>query len=132
MKRCYKCGNVKPRTEFNKDSSKHDGLHGRCKACATAYKRARRLANPEKTRAERKAYRDRHPERNRHDGQRQQSARAAVMRAVRSGEMERGPCEICGAGHAQAHHEDYSRKLDVVWLCPVHHQALHHGHYSLL
>jgi hypothetical protein len=37
----------------------------------------------------------------------------------------RPPCEVCGALSAEAHHKDYSRPLDVVWLCRKHHMELH-------
>lgn len=33
MKRCYKCGETKPLSEFNKDRTKPDGLQGLCKKC---------------------------------------------------------------------------------------------------
>jgi len=38
------------------------------------------------------------------------------------------PCEICGCEKSEAHHDDYSRPLDVRWLCRVHH-LMHHGNY---
>ena len=49
-KRCYKCGEVKPRSEFYKDRSRSDGLDPRCKSCTKAHKAAWRKANPEKHR----------------------------------------------------------------------------------
>lgn len=52
------------------------------------------------------------------------SAKRAVMTEVRSGRLVRQPCEICGAA-AQAHHDDYSKPLDVIWLCPNHHGERH-------
>jgi len=54
-------------------------------------------------------------------------ARAAVYRAVRSGRLERQPCEVCGVETAQAHHDDYSNPLGVRWLCRKHHRAVHTG-----
>jgi len=39
--------------------------------------------------------------------------------------LERQPCEVCGARPAEAHHDDYSRPLEVRWLCKRHH-AEHH------
>lgn len=55
-----------------------------------------------------------------------QSAHEQVYRAVRSGALKRLPCERCGATHCvHGHHEDYSRPLDVRWLCPKCH-ARHH------
>lgn len=53
------------------------------------------------------------------------AARAAVHHAIRDGKLERQACEICGATPAHAHHEDYSRALDVRWLCPECHRAEH-------
>jgi hypothetical protein len=50
-------------------------------------------------------------------------ARGKVNRAVYYGELVRQPCEVCGATEGvEAHHEDYSKPLDVNWLCPTHHK----------
>jgi hypothetical protein len=35
------------------------------------------------------------------------------------------PCEVCGALPTHAHHDDYSRPLEVRWLCPLHHRQEH-------
>lgn len=43
---------------------------------------------------------------------------------IRRGKIERKPCVIC-SNVAQAHHEDYNKPLDVVWLCTDHHILLH-------
>jgi hypothetical protein len=51
-------------------------------------------------------------------------ARTAVSNALKSGLLARKPCEICGEP-AQAHHEDYSRPLDVRWRCFEHHLNEH-------
>lgn len=53
-------------------------------------------------------------------------ARNAVLALIHRGEMQRGSCEVCGQPDAQAHHDDYSRPLDVRWLCDTHHRQ-HHG-----
>ena len=52
-------------------------------------------------------------------------ARAKVQYALQRGLLVRLSCQICGQQKAQAHHEDYSRPLDVIWLCPQHHAQLH-------
>jgi len=52
-------------------------------------------------------------------------AHAAVLRAIKTGRLIRQPCEKCGKEKAVAHHEDYSKPLDVVWLCGSHHTARH-------
>jgi ribosomal protein S27AE len=35
------------------------------------------------------------------------------------------PCEVCGNLKAQAHHDDYSKPLQVRWLCQKHHTEHH-------
>jgi len=37
MKRCGKCGQWKPKSEFNKDKNRKDGLQNRCKQCQAEY-----------------------------------------------------------------------------------------------
>lgn len=34
---------------------------------------------------------------------------------------------ICGNDNAEAHHEDYSKQLDVLWLCHKCHMRHHVG-----
>lgn len=43
-------------------------------------------------------------------------ARTAVSNALRDGRLRRSPCR-CGARRVQAHHADYSKPLEVEWLC---------------
>lgn len=52
-----------------------------------------------------------------------------VKRARRSGKLIPKDCEHCGVKEkVQAHHEDYSKPLEVIWLCiPCHHRV----HYPL-
>lgn len=57
-------------------------------------------------------------------------ARELVRRAIKAGRLVRQPCERCGVPHAQAHHEDYSKPLDVRWLCLPCHRAEHVAHPS--
>ena len=53
------------------------------------------------------------------------AARTAVHNAVRDGRLKREPCKVCGSRRVQGHHEDYSKPLDVVWLCFRHHMETH-------
>lgn len=48
-----------------------------------------------------------------------------VNYAILSGKIKRGNCEICGAENAQAHHCDYNKPLEVMWLCSKHHGEWH-------
>ena len=53
------------------------------------------------------------------------AAHIACGNAIRDGRLTRQPCEVCGEAKAQAHHCDYSRPLDVRWLCTAHHAEWH-------
>lgn len=52
---------------------------------------------------------------------RKESSRGQFRYAVRKGQIEREPCEVCGA-EAEGHHDDYTKPLEVRWLCKEHHK----------
>lgn len=52
-------------------------------------------------------------------------AQTAVSNAVRDGRLFKQPCEFCGDDEVHAHHRDYTKPLEVVWLCPKCHHRLH-------
>lgn len=54
-------------------------------------------------------------------------ARNVLYAAVRDKKLLPQPCFVCG-DKAEAHHTDYSRPLDVVWLCDQHHKQVHAQH----
>lgn len=49
-----------------------------------------------------------------------------VQEALRSDRLRKGPCEACGSLKVQGHHEDYSKPLEVRWLCHKHHVDQHY------
>jgi hypothetical protein len=51
-----------------------------------------------------------------------------VASALNNGSLVRQPCEVCGRKYAVAHHDDYSKPLDVRWLCLSHHRQHHVKH----
>lgn len=54
------------------------------------------------------------------------TAHQAIQTAIRNGSLVRQPCEICGTmERVHAHHDDYSKPLDVKWLCHTHHMEHH-------
>lgn len=55
----------------------------------------------------------------------QARAHTMVTKAIRDGRLTRQPCEVCGAGKVDAHHDDYDKPLEVRWLCRLHHHHLH-------
>lgn len=137
MKTCAGCNATKPLSEFYEAPRSSDGRFGKCKECVKAAVRANRakrldyyhaydrarFQRPERKAQAREAQRRmraRYPEK--------YAARDAVNNGIRDGRIQRQPCEICGDAKAQAHHEDYSRPLDVRWLCFKHHREVAHGH----
>ena len=53
-------------------------------------------------------------------------ARSYVAVYLKRGKISRQPCEECGSTiRLEAHHEDYSKPLEIRWLCRVHHLELH-------
>lgn len=53
-------------------------------------------------------------------------AQRMAYKALWAGEIERKPCRVCGTwNRLHMHHEDYSKPLDIVWLCQFHHQQRH-------
>jgi ribosomal protein S27AE len=53
-------------------------------------------------------------------------ARKRVEYHVKVGNIKKEPCARCGITKSvQAHHEDYSKPLDVIWLCAKDHKARH-------
>jgi len=48
------------------------------------------------------------------------SVRKKVYTALRNGKLVKQPCH-CGNVKVEAHHEDYSKPLEVKWLCKQHH-----------
>ncbi len=130
MKRCFKCLVVKPLSEFYRHKNMRDGHLNKCIDCALADVKKYRLGNLDRIRAydrkrgarqtheSTKAYRAKYPERYR--------ANNMLNNHLRAGNMSRKPCEVCGSEEKiHGHHDDYSKPLDVRWLCPVHHKAVH-------
>ena len=48
-----------------------------------------------------------------------------VNHAIRTGKLFKMPCVKCGEVVAEAHHPDYTKPLNVIWLCRKHHKELH-------
>ena len=46
-------------------------------------------------------------------------------KAVQDGIIKKLPCKICKNKKVEAHHEDYTKPLEVVWLCRKHHCEIH-------
>lgn len=133
-KACRKCGESKPIDDFYTHSRMADGHLNFCKECVKARVTKHRGENLEVVQAyDRARYQEpgRHAralnnaKRTRENNPEKVRARSAVHVAVRDGRLKREPCKVCGSRRVQGHHEDYSKPLDVVWLCFRHHMETH-------
>ena len=52
-------------------------------------------------------------------------AHRLTYEAISSGRLKRLPCEVCGKEKTDAHHDDYSKPLEVRFLCRKHHLEFH-------
>ena len=74
--------------------------------------------NPERCSAINRRVAAKHPER--------ATAYTAVHCALAKGMLIRPTaCRVCGDKNPQAHHADYTKPLDVEWLCPLCHNTVH-------
>lgn len=84
---------------------------------AAAYQRSWNAKNPKLVRKAVDDWRARNPLK--------AAAHFAVMYALKGGHIQRSPCTVCGSEKVQAHHHDYSKPLEVEWLCSLHHSVAH-------
>lgn len=129
MKRCFKCGESKQLSEFYKHSQMADGHVNKCKTCNKADVIANRLAKLEyyreydRGRGNRQSLED--LQRYRAENPKKYAAHSAVGYAVKSGKLIPKNCEVCNSVETHAHHCDYDKPLDVMWLCAAHHKEWH-------
>ena len=136
-KTCFKCGAVKDIEDFYKHPQMGDGHFGKCKECTKKDARERNILKNDYVRAydkarfwqpSRVALRKILSAREKNERPERYRARYALSNAVRDGRIVKSRvCEICGATDIKTHghHYDYSRPLDVIWLCVVCHQQIH-------
>ena len=149
MKICFKCNELKPLNEYYKHKKMSDGHLNKCKDCTKKDVHKHRGENIEKVRAydrnrpnksdrakkshdyhktekgksvrflATRNYRSAYPLRHK--------ANTAVGSAIRDGRLKRPDfCEKCGtACKPNGHHDDYSKPLNVRWLCLGCHNEFH-------
>ncbi len=129
MKKCAKCGIEKGANEFYKNPRLKSGLSSSCKACISIASKIKYVSihGEKKPRKWTKEYRIRaiYEYNRRPDQIPKMNARYALRYAVITGKLEKKPCEVCSEPKSEGHHEDYSKPLEVVWLCRPHHAGLH-------
>jgi len=148
MKQCSTCKTLKPFDQFYRCAEKKDGYKHQCKACERLYHQTEKAkishkasclkyqrtekgkiasrancAKFRKNEAFKKStlkYRAKFPER--------RSAQIAVCTALHSGILVKPEnCTCCNAQCIpEGHHTDYTKPLQVIWLCKDCHEAAHH------
>ena len=149
MKTCNKCRRELPSSEFFNSRANKDGKHPWCKVCFQRKVSEYKKAHPELRRLQDRRWRQNNRERDRAnkdasrlrnmdtvvEGRRRwrvanpekRQAHDRVKKAIQKGILVRPEkCQACGVfKKVVAHHNDYSKPLEVDWLC----QACHLDHH---
>jgi hypothetical protein len=143
MKTCSACKKTKCFLDFQKRAASKDGLTSSCDECLKKRDKARYLKEKEYRAARNKAYLQTEKGKASHKisvekwqaaNRIKRAAHIILGSAVKSGKVIPWPC--CALPECnkkpEAHHPDYDRPLDVVWLCTEHHKQLHNEHDAYL
>lgn len=149
-KKCFKCGASLPLSEFYKHRNMADGYLGKCKTCTkldVRHREEKLQRDPEWVASERRRHREKYirlgrtfnrdMQKHREASDRwavanqdKRTAHSALAAAVRSGKIKKpSQCSACykecPSKQLHGHHDDYTKPLEVRWLCAVCH-GLHH------
>lgn len=128
-RKCFVCEIEKSMSEFHRNKS--DPILGRgymCIPCRNAYDRIRdkspdRMAktkawlSSENGKKLRRAYAIKNRD--------EIKVRQLTRKEIRNGDLIRQACAVCGSEHSVAHHPDYGKPFEVIWLCRLHHSEIH-------
>ena len=137
-KRCSKCKEHKSFNEFHSHKKTSDGKYSQCKSCRAIATRKDyenrkeailKYGNAYRKTEAGKLTRKREHLKARENSPEKYKARYMVKNAIRDRKLKkRNSCELCHNSPTHGHHEDYSKPLDVIWLCPGCHQKLHNSY----
>lgn len=137
MKICFKCNVEKELSEFYKHKKMGDGHLSKCIVCTKKDVADHREKNIEKIREydrnranlpHRKKLNIETTKQLRTNFPLKYKAHSAVNYALKNGNLSKPDiCETCKKNGRQieGHHNDYSKPLEVVWLCSACHKQLH-------
>jgi hypothetical protein len=154
-KKCFKCGKIKPLSDFYKHSQMADGHVNKCKECNKKdvrynyrtnvdyfkeYDRKRAML-PHRVKARKeyqqtvdgkKAVQKAH-RKYRENQPLKYIAKNMLNNAVRDGRIIKQPCQVCGSTFkTHGHHDDYYKPLEVKWFCDKHHKEYHKNNINNL
>lgn len=135
---CTKCDKKIELVNFYKNKNAKDGLMSECKSCKK--ERGKKLLYNQEFRRKRRLRLDRYKKTQKGEIANKKyvvnlrlsrpevlKARDKVKYAKRIGRLISEPCRICGGNEVEAHHKDYDKPLDVIWLCKKHHMEEHYA-----
>lgn len=132
---CKTCGEVRPLLMYHRKPSNSNGHMKECKFCANAATRARNRAGygPDQKRSKRlqtikrreSGKTSEHSKRMYQKYPEKSKARAILNHTLKKGEVVKLPCYVCGVTKVEAHHQDYNKPLEVIWVCRLHHNKIH-------
>lgn len=136
---CIRCGEEKPITEYYQHKGMADGHLNVCKECVKARirkywadGRGRECDKRRQQTESRKAWQREHSALQRKKWKKKRSCRTRFWTKFKKGEIEKSPCKVCGANKlVEAHHSDYNKPFEVVWLCSRHHKEWHRNNTAL-
>lgn len=134
MKKCSSCRNKKELSDFYSCPSRYDGVRAYCKQCTKVkqrnnreyyrlYQKQRALVDVD--------FRKKRSEWSKKFDSNKKKVHQKLSYALKTGKIDKGTCSICGDIKVDGHHEDYSKPLEVIWLCRKHHKQLHVGILAL-
>lgn len=115
--RLYRKNNLDKVRKYDRERGKTQ----KRKQANISYQEKQKIKDPEDWRERRKKACNKYRSNNRHKA----NAHQKLERAVKSGQVKKEPCRVCGDTKSEAHHEDYNYPLNVIWLCDKHHKEAH-------
>jgi len=139
VKYCSTCNSVKSTINFHKNKTRSDGLQDYCIECMKIYRREwrnknfNRIRHKERNRAKQYRLNNREKINQKKKKRRKQNpkmlhAQLKVYDAITRTKKLKKPnnCSLCGlTENICAHHEDYSKPLDIIWACAKCHKQIH-------
>ena len=130
-KACTRCKIEKDEAKFYRDRSKKGNLSSWCKSCIKKKQQTERGREAARKRTAKYGQTKRGKETQRKKDEKRKKAfpekvkaYRAVKEALKIGRLFKKSCP-CGETKVEGHHEDYSKPLEVDWLCRKCHLELH-------
>lgn len=132
MKQCPKCCTTKPSTAFGRNRGRRDGMQTYCFDCRKAIYLERQEHEVQYQLKYISTHRDKVAQWHRNslakpENRAKNRTRGITQNAIRSGKLVKPDnCEHCGESvRLYAHHHDYTKPLEVEFLCSRCHGAVH-------